>query len=143
MRSRWRPQSLFVEPDLDQRAAREPVVEVLAPADPRRDVGLGLQVEDRGDHRRRVGSSRGAACAGRSAVTPCLRCTMNRGLARRFAYQLRARGMPVRYQRPSTRWNQTSMRRGVPLRAARVVMAIVRSAAVESGPMARAWATAS
>jgi HTH-like domain len=48
--------------------------------------------------RRRVGSSTGLAVAGRSAVTPCLRCTVNRGWARRFAYQLRGPGTPVRYQ---------------------------------------------
>ena len=35
----YRPQLLVVEQDLDQRAAREPLVEVLAPADPRRDIG--------------------------------------------------------------------------------------------------------
>ncbi|HWN00208.1 MAG TPA: hypothetical protein VNO54_24435 [Streptosporangiaceae bacterium] len=48
------------------------------------------------------------------------------------------RMVPVRYQRPSTRWNRISMRRGMPVRAPSVVMSIVRSAAEESGPMARA-----
>ena len=138
-----RPQLLVVEHDLGQRAAREPVVEVLAPADPGRDLGPVCRSRAAVITRRRVPSSAGAAVAGRSAVTPCLRYTVNRGWARRFAYQPRGPGMPVINQRPSTRWNQTSRRRGMPVRAPSVVMSIVRSAAEESGPMARARATAS
>ena len=54
--------------------------------------------------RRRVASSTmGIAVAGRSARTPCFRCTMKRGLARRLAYQLRRPGTSVRYQRAPTR----------------------------------------
>src|ERR1700716_1969851 len=66
-----RPQLLVVEHDLDQRAAREPVVEVLAPADPRRDVGPVLQVEDRGDPPpscRLVDRRRGRGQVGRDPV---------------------------------------------------------------------------
>ena len=51
-------------------------------------------------------------------------------------------GMPIRYQRPSMWWNQTSMRRGIPLRLPSVMMSMMRSAVEEPGPMARARATA-
>lgn len=73
---------LVVEHDLDERAPREPIVEVLARNAAAR-LGTVLRLEDLcEDSSRRVGTSTiGSAVAGRSAATPCLRCTTKRGSA--------------------------------------------------------------
>jgi hypothetical protein len=136
-------QPLVVEQDLHERTEREPVFGVLPPAEPGPDLGPVLQVEDRGDHPppcRLVDRPCRGAQVGRDAV---LEMYGEPWCARRFAYQLRGTGVPVRYQRPSTRCNHTSTRRAAPLRAPKVVIPIVRSAGEESGRTSRARATPS
>jgi hypothetical protein len=59
----------------------------------------------------------GRAVAGTSATTVCLRWKTSRGFFLRLAYQPRGPGVPVRYQRPPSRWNTISTRRGSPVLA--------------------------
>lgn len=81
-----RAKTRIVERDFDELAAGAPVGKALAPADSHRDIGtVFCRSRIAVITSRRVDSSTGTAVAGRSAVTPCSRCTTNRGWARKFA----------------------------------------------------------